>query len=344
MNAMVLEQIGDLGTCPTPLQSRSIPDPVPGPEEIVIKVLACGVCHTELDEIEGRTTPPRLPVVPGHQVVGRVAAMGENVSMHRTGDRVGVGWFFSACGQCEYCNAGMENLCAGFVATGRDVNGGYAEYMAVPQTSAFRIPDLFSHEQAAPLLCAGAIGYRSLRLTGIENGANIGLAGFGSSAQLVLEMVRYKFDQSRVFVFARNKKERQLARDMGAVWAGRIKDRAPKELQAVIDTTPAWEPVKQSLENLAPAGRLVINAIRKEAVDQAVLADLNYETHLWQEKEIKSVANVARKDVTEFLALAEKIPILPAVECYDLKEANAALTALREKNVKAAKVLKIALD
>ncbi|MEZ4565545.1 MAG: alcohol dehydrogenase catalytic domain-containing protein [Desulfobacterales bacterium] len=197
MKAMVLEKICRLPDCPTPLTLVELPDPEPGPGEILIKVHACGVCHTELDEIEGRTPPPFFPVVPGHQVVGRVTGLGKNAHQFSLDDRVGVAWIFSACGKCDFCRNSLENLCMEFKATGRDANGGYAEYMTVPENFAYAIPETFSDVQAAPLLCAGAIGYRSLNLTGIKDGEALGLTGFGASAHLVLKMVRYRYPASR---------------------------------------------------------------------------------------------------------------------------------------------------
>jgi propanol-preferring alcohol dehydrogenase len=196
MKAMILKRISLFRENSRPLERVELPVPEPGDGQLLIHVSACGVCHTELDEIEGRTPPPRFPVIPGHQVVGRVAAVGGNVRTCQPGSRVGVGWIYSACGRCRFCQEGKENLCPGFTATGRDVNGGYAEYMTVPEGFAYAIPDAFSDAEAAPLLCAGAIGYRSLRLTGIRNGQSLGLTGFGASAHLVLKMVRHRYPET----------------------------------------------------------------------------------------------------------------------------------------------------
>ncbi len=339
MRAMVLNKIGDIGPGDTPLSLEEIPIPVPGDNELLIRISACGVCHTELDEIEGRTPPPRLPVVPGHQVVGIVEARGSKVKDFRHGDRVGVAWIFSACGQCHFCQRGNENLCEQFEATGRDVNGGYAEYLVVRADFVFRIPGDFSDVQAAPLLCAGAIGYRSLALTELVNGDSIGLTGFGASAHLVLQMVRYKYPDSAVYVFARKVEEQAFALELGAEWAGGIEEPAPTKLNAIVDTTPAWWPVVSALANLQPAGRLVINAIRKERRDQERLLDLDYSSHLWLEKEIKSVANITREDVEKFLELATQIPIFPETEEFSLADANKALLAIKFSPVKGAKVL-----
>jgi propanol-preferring alcohol dehydrogenase len=342
MKAMVLTEICDLDQNRHPLQLKNLPNPVPGEKDILIKVSTCGVCHTELDEIEGRTPPSRFPMVPGHQVVGSVEETGRNAGQYKTGDRVGVAWIYSACGDCAFCRQGNENLCEAFRATGRDADGGYAEYMTVPEDFAYNIPDVFTDSQAAPLLCAGAIGYRSLRLTNIKDGQNLGLTGFGASAHLVLKMVRHKYPHVKVFVFARSERERDFARELGAVWAGNTGDQSPEKLDGIIDTTPAWKPVVEALSNLKAGGRLVINAIRKEDRDKAFLIKLNYHEHLWMEKEIKSVANVARKDVSEFIELAAEIPILPEIEEYPLESANQALLELKERKIRGAKVLKIA--
>ncbi|HOS96967.1 MAG TPA: zinc-dependent alcohol dehydrogenase family protein [Deltaproteobacteria bacterium] len=341
MKAFVLNRTCDLTKTDTPLERMDMPMPEPGDREILIRVRACGVCHTELDEIEGRTPPPVFPVIPGHQVVGVVAGMGRDARRFRINDRVGVGWIFSACGECPSCLAGHENLCPGFRATGRDAHGGYAEYMCVPEGFAHPVPDIFTDAQAAPLLCAGAIGYRSLRLAGLENGQPLGLTGFGASAHLVLMMVRRRFPGSRVHVFARSPGEREFALSLGASWAGDTMDTAPERLHSIIDTTPAWRPVVEALASLEPGGRLVINAIRKEEADKEALLGLDYPGHLWMEKEIKSVANVTRADIAEFLQLASEIPILPEVQEYRLDEANTALMELKRRTIRGAKVLRI---
>jgi propanol-preferring alcohol dehydrogenase len=203
------------------------------------------------------------------------------------------------------------------------------------------IPELFSDLEAAPHLCAGAIGYRSLRLTGIEDGRALGLTGFGASAHIVLLLVKNRYPNCRVHVFARNQREREFARELGAVWAGDTAEASPEKLQAIIDTTPVWKPVVEALKNLEPGGRLVINAIRKESIDKERLLDLDYPTHLWQEKEIKSVANVTRRDIGEFLAIAGEIPIRPEVESFPLQEANRALHELKTQKIRGAKVLQI---
>ncbi len=341
MKAMLLNGIVDLRHNRNPLVMEDIPVPVPRGKEVLVKVLACGVCHTELDEIEGRTPPPSFPMILGHQVVGVVEEMGQEASRFRIGDRIGIGWIYSACGRCEYCASGNENLCPEFKATGRDAPGGYAEYMVVNEDFACEIPDTFSDTEAAPLLCAGAIGYRSLRLANLENGQSLGLTGFGASGHLVLKMVRYRYPDSRIFVFARSEKEREFAKEIGAVWAGDTEEASPEPLDAIIDTTPVWKPIVEALKNLKPGGRLVVNAIRKEEVDKEYLLKLDYPMHLWMEKEIKSVANVARRDISEFLELASHIPIKPETQEFSLEEANIALMELKERKIRGAKVLSI---
>jgi propanol-preferring alcohol dehydrogenase len=343
MKAMLLKGISSFRENRTPLELIDMPEPVPAEGEILVKVSACGVCHTELDEIEGRTPPAAFPMILGHQVVGRVAGLDKGATTFHIGDRVGVGWIFSACGNCSACHAGNENLCERFRATGRDAHGGYAEYMVVPDDFAYAIPDVFSDVEAAPLLCAGAIGYRSLRLSNLKDGQNLGLTGFGASAHLILKMVRHKYPNSKVFVFARSTEERDFARALGAVWAGNTEDEPPEKLHALIDTTPVWKPVVEALKNLLPGGRLVINAIRKEEGDKDYLLKLDYPAHLWLEKEIKSVANVARRDISEFLELAAESLIRPEVQEFALKDANQALAELKEAKIRGAKVLRMEL-
>lgn len=325
-----------------PLQAAELPDPQPAAGEILVRVTACGVCHTELDEIEGRTPPPRLPVVPGHQVVGRVEARGPGAARFELGARVGVGWIFSACGRCAYCSSGRENLCPGFLATGRDADGGYAELMRVPERFAAALPAELSDLQAAPLLCAGAIGYRSLRLARLAPGQALGLMGFGASAHLVLAMARHLYPGCRVFAFSRSEGEQTFARELGAEWAGGIDEEPPAPLDAVIDTTPVWSPILAGLRRLGPGGRLVINAIRKEEADRPALATLDYPGQLWLEKELKSVANVTRDDIEATLRLAVEIPLQAEVQVFPLEEANRALAELKQRKIRGAKVLSVA--
>ncbi len=341
MKAMVLERVVSLDKEEQPLVLLDLPDPKPSYGEVLIKVLACGVCHTELDEIEGRTPPPVFPMVLGHQIVGEVIELGEGVKKFKIGDIVGIGWIYSSCGKCEFCKKGLENLCPDFKATGRDAFGGYAEYFVVKEEYAFKIPESYLPEEAAPLLCAGAIGYRSLVLSRCVDGNSLGLTGFGGSGHLVLKMVKHKYPNTKVYVFARDPKQREFAISLGAEWAGDIGENPPELLDSIIDTTPVWRPVVESLKVLKPGGRLVINAIRKEDSDKDYLLNLDYAEHIWMEKEIKSVANVTKKDIEEFLELAGKIPIKPEVQLFSLEEANKALIELRRGKIKGSKVLKI---
>ena len=280
MKAMVLRIICNLTEETEPLELAEMPVPVPGEKEILVKVSACGVCHTELDEIEGRTPPSKLPVILGHQIVGKVEALGKKTRKFRIGDRIGIAWINSACGKCSFCRESRENLCEDFVATGRDVNGGYAEYTTVSEDFAYAIPDIFSDAEAAPLLCAGAVGYRSLRLTGLTNGQNLGLVGFGASAHLVLAVARHTHPDSRVFVFSRTNGERKFAMELGADWAGDFGDVPPENIHCAIDTTPAWKPVVDTLKHLERGGRLVINAIRNIVLHLFIDLRQNFIGHL----------------------------------------------------------------
>ena len=341
MKAMLLERIAPVETGRDPLTIREIPVPTPGEGQVLVQISVCGVCHTELDEIEGRTPPPNLPVIPGHQVVGRVKAYGPGAGSLPLDTRVGVAWIHSACGQCPACRSGYENLCAHFQATGRDIDGGYAEWMVVGENFAHPLPAGLSDAEIAPLLCAGAVGYRALRLANLADGQALGLTGFGASAHLVCQLARWQYSNLRVYVFARSQTERDFALELGASWAGDIRESPPEPLDAVIDTTPAWLPILESLQHLRPGGRLVINAIRKEDMDRDCLLGLDYARHLWQEKEIKSIANVTRTDVREFLSLAAHIPIHPEYKEYPLEDANQALWELKQRQIRGAKVLRI---
>lgn len=338
---MRLERPGPLDAQPDPLVKAHLPDPEPGPGEVGLDVAACGVCHTDLDIVEGRALPSRLPLIPGHQVVGRVTRVGPGVTGVTPGDRVGVAWIASACGQCRWCERDLENLCPDFRATGRDRDGGYAERLVARADFVYPLPPTLDDNAAAPLLCAGAIGYRSLRLTGLVDGEPLGLTGFGASGHLVLKLVRHRWPRTEVFVFARDPVEREFALSLGAAWAGGIGARPPRLLRAVIDTTPVWTPVLEALAVLEPGGRLVVNAIRKENRDQDAWSRLDYPAHLWLEKELKSVANVTRRDVREFLAIAAELSLTPEVELYSLRDANRALRDLRAGGLRGAKVLAI---
>jgi propanol-preferring alcohol dehydrogenase len=341
MRAMVLHKLQDLRKEGTPLVCEELPAPEPAVRELLVKVSVCAVCRTDLDEIEGRTPPPRFPIIPGHQIVGRVERLGPGASKFKPGDRVGIAWIHSACGACSFCKSGQENLCERFRATGRDANGGYAEWTTIGEDFAYPIPEVFSDVEAAPLLCAGAVGYRGLRLAGIQNGRRLGFMGFGGSAHLVLLAAKQVYPDSPLYAFSRSEGERAFALELGAAWAGAIEQEPPARLDGIIDTTPVWKTIVESLKNLAKGGRLVVNAISKEEGDKAYLLKLDYQKHLWMEKEIKSVANVTRQDVREFLALAAEGRIKPTVQEFRLEDANAALRELKAGKIRGAKVLKM---
>ena len=305
--------------------------PIPrcGAEEVLIHVRVCGVCRTDLDLLQGRVIAPRYPLVPGHQIVGTIVGIGAKAADHRRiGDRVGVAWIRCACGECRWCRDKQENLCPHFEATGCDADGGFAEWVATPAEFTYRIPRQLDDVHAAPLLCAGAIGWRSLRLANLGDGDPLGLTGFGASAHLVLQIARVRYPRSPIYVFARSEAERQFARNLGAAWAGDPGDTAPTPLAAIIDTTPAWKPVVEALPQLMPGGRLVINAIRKDNADRDELARINYATDLWMERQIRSVANVTRLDVKEMLEFAASAQLKPTVDVLTLDEANVALERL----------------
>jgi len=340
MKAMVLARAGPIEG--RPLELREVPTPEPQAGEIRIKISVCGVCHTDLDEAEGRLQT-RLPVIPGHQIVGHVDTLGQGVSLFKPGDRVGVAWIYSADGVCEFCRDGTENLCPQFRGTGCDANGGYAEYMVVPEASAYPIPDQFADAEAAPLLCAGVIGYRAFRLTHVKDGQVLGLFGFGASAHILIQLAKHKYPNSQVFVFTRagQKGHQEMAARLGADWVGATGDEPPAPLHAAIDFTPAWAPIVEAMRVLRPGGRLVINAIRKEDRDKNALLQWDYATHLWREKEIKTTANVTRQDAREFLPLAAQIPIRPQVEGFPLERANEALLLVKQGRTQGAAVLRI---
>ncbi len=332
MKAMVLKEI-----CPIekePLKMEELPDPVPGPKQILVRISACGICHTELDEIEGRL-PPKLPVVLGHQIVGRVKGLGAGATRFNLRDRVGIAWIHSACGKCHFCKEGHENLCLEFRGTGCHVPGGYSQYTVVSEDFAYLIPERFSDAEATPLLCAGAVGYRDLILSGIRKGQTLGLFGFGASAHIVIQVASHW--GCEVFVFTRGGEHRTLAKRLGASWTGGPEDEPPKKLHCAIDFTPVGETVPQALRVLEKGGRLVLAVIRK----RNPIPPLDYARLLWDEKEIKSVANITRKDAQEFLPLAAEIPIIPEVQEFKLEEANQALILLKQAKIQGAGVLKM---
>jgi len=332
MKAMVLKEVSPIEE--EPLKMEDLPDPVPRPKQILVKISACGICHTELDEIEGRL-PPKLPMVLGHQIVGRVEGLGSGATRFVLGDRVGIAWINSACGKCRFCRDGNENLCLEFRGTGCHVHGGYAQYTVVSEDFAYLIPKRFSDVEATPLLCAGAIGYRDLILSGIKKGQTLGLFGFGASAHIVIQTARYW--GCEVFVFTRGEGHRNLAKQLGASWTGGLEDEPPKKLRCAIDFTPVGETVPQALRVLEKGGRLVLAVIRK----RNPIPPMDYAQLLWDEKEMKSVANITRKDAQEFLLLAAEIPIVPEVQEFKLEEANQALILLKQGKIQGAGALKM---
>ncbi len=335
MKAMVLNRYAPIEQ--KPLAFAELPAPEPAKDQILIKVKVCGACHTDLDEAEGRVHAAKLPIIPGHQVVGIVAEAGDAVSKFETGDRVGVTWLFSSCGHCSFCRAGSENLCEHAKWTGKDANGGYAEYMTISEDFAHPVPKRFSDVQAAPLLCAGVIGYRTLRLAEIENGQAIGIFGFGASAHIVIQIIKNKFPNCPVFVFTKTEEHAALAKSLGAVWTGRSGDVPPVLLDKIMDFTPVGECVRDALAVLNRGGRLVINAIRKETQ----IPQMEYAKYLWLEKEIKSVANVTRHDAEEFLPLAAQIPVTTTVREFPLEQANEALELIKQSKIRGAAVLRL---
>ncbi len=314
-----------------PLHAVDRPRPEPGPGEILIQVATCGVCRTDLQLVEGDLPTRRLPIVPGHQVVGRVAAVGEGVTRWNQHDRVGVAWLGGACGTCDRCRRGEENLCEAARFTGWDRDGGYAEAMVARADFAFPIPPRFSDRDAAPLLCGGVIGFRSLRLSGIEPGGRLGLYGFGASALLTLQVARHWGCQ--VFVATRSAAEQQRALDMGAVWASSYHDTPPVPLDAAITFAPVGYVVVEALKALRPGGTVAINAIHLDAIPE-----FPYDL-LWGERVLRSVANFTRADAAAFLTLAAEIPIATVPDPYPLADANIALDRLKRGEVTGAAVL-----
>jgi propanol-preferring alcohol dehydrogenase len=331
MRAMVLEQPRPAEQ--SPLRELEIPTPQPASGEVRVKIHVCGLCHTDLHTIEGDLPEHKRPVVPGHQVVGIVDAVGPNASGWKEGDRVGIPWLHWTDGSCEYCHRRLENLCPNARFTGYDIDGGYAEFTTVPADFCYPIPATFSDANAAPLLCAGIIGYRSYRLSDIRPGENLGLYGFGASAHLVIQLARYK--KCNVFAFTRSEAHRSLARELGAVWTGRAEETPPEPLHAAIIFAPAGSLVPEALRVLRKAGTLVLAGITMSTIPA-----LDYSL-LYDEKIVRSVANSTRQDAREFLALAGEIPLKTEVEVFELAAANQALLALKRSEIRGAGVLRI---
>jgi alcohol dehydrogenase, propanol-preferring len=325
MEAMVLEHPGQ------PLQWRKMPDPNPGRGEVLIQVSACAVCRTDLHIIDGELTQPKLPLVPGHEVVGRVVQTGQDAARFRPGDRVGVPWLAWTCGQCEYCRSGKENLCDSARFTGYSVDGGYASLMLADQRFCFAIPEKFSDAEAAPLLCAGLIGYRALSKT--EEAKRLGIYGFGAAAHIISQVARVQGRE--IFAFTRPGDEagQQFARSLGAVWAGGSADLPPCPLDAAIIFAPAGPLVPQALRAVKKGGIVVCGGIHMSQIP-AFSYDL-----LWEERVVCSVANLTRADGDEFLPLAAQVPVKTSIQMFPLGEANEALARLRSGKIKGAAVL-----
>ena len=335
MKAMILQTCAPIED--KPLRMAELPDPAPGKGQLLLKVSACGLCHTDLDTIEGRLQPGKLPIVLGHQVVGTIADIGDGVTGLKIGQRLGVTWLYSSCRRCRFCISGAENLCTEALWTGKDADGGYAEYMVVGADFAHPIPESFSDSAAAPLLCAGVIGYRTFRLADIHDGDTVGIFGFGASAHIVIQLIRHSFPKNPVFVFTRSAEHRRLAGKLGADWAELPTQQPPRKIDRAMDFTPVGETVRTALSVMERAGLLVINAIRKTTP----VPPLDYADHLWHERQIRSVANVTRDDARSFLPLAAEIPIEPVVQEFALARANRALLALKHAEINGAAVLRI---
>jgi propanol-preferring alcohol dehydrogenase len=316
------------------LRAEDLPAPEPAPDEVRIRLEVCGVCHTDLHIAEGDLRPHRLPLIPGHQAVGIVERTGPAVVAPPVGARVGVAWLHRACGRCEYCRRGQENLCETAVFTGYDVDGGYAQYAVAPAGFVYPIPDRFTPREAAPLLCAGIIGYRSLRLAGAGPGSRLGLFGFGASAHLALQVARHW--GCEVYVFTRSPGHRALAEDLGAAWVGGPQDASPVALDAAVVFAPSGRVVVEALARLRSGGTLAINAVHLDgmpAFDYALL---------YGERTVRSVSNSTRADGREFLALAAAIPVRVTTELMPLRDANVALRRLKRGEITGAAVLDVA--
>jgi len=330
MRAMILDVPGK------PLRAADVPVPVPGPEQVLIKVHACGLCRTDLHIVDGELSEPVLPLIPGHQIVGTVVAVGRHVERFTEGDRVGVPWLGFTCNQCRYCLSGRENLCGRARFTGYQINGGYAEYTVADYRFCFPIPEGYPDLQAAPLLCAGLIGYRSLMMTG--DAVNLGIYGFGAAAHIVTQVARYQGRKVYAFTRPGDVEARRFACDMGAVWAGSSQEMPPEELDAAIIFAPDGALVPAALRAVARGGVVVCGGIHMSDIPA-----FPYEV-LWGERVVRSVANLTRRDGEEFLALAPKVPVHTEVQPFSLDAANEALEALRSGRVRGAAVLVVSSD
>lgn len=317
-----------------PLKLVDIETPKPGPHEILVRVQVCGICHTDLHTVEGELDLPKKPVIPGHQVVGVVEKLGQGASRFKEGDRVGMAWLYFTCGKCPYCLQDRENLCENALFTGYHVDGGYAQYAVIHEDFAYPIPDRFSEEEAAPLLCAGIIGYRALRLSEIKPGQKLGLYGFGASAHVAIQVAVYW--GCKVYVFSRSKEHQKLAEDLGAVWTGKSSQIPPEKLDSAIIFAPAGEMVLDALKALNKGGTLALAGIYMTPIPQ-----MDYTEHLYYERTVRSVTASTRKDGEELLQIAERIPIRTQITSFHLEEANKALQLLKQGLINGAGVLRI---
>jgi propanol-preferring alcohol dehydrogenase len=316
-----------------PLVFTDLPDPVPQGDQVLVRVNACGVCRTDLHVVEGELPPRKSPVVPGHQVVGRIEKAGEAAKRFRIGDRVGIPWLHRTDGVCDYCRAGKENLCDNPTFTGYMVDGGYAEYTLAPEGFVYPIPEGLTDQHAAPLLCAGIIGFRSLRLSGIEAGGKLGLYGFGAAAHLAIQVARHW--NVSVYAMTRDERHQKLALEMGAVWAGGTVDEPPAKLDAAIVFAPAGEIVPAALKALKKGGTVALGGIHMSPIPS-----FDYDL-LYGERVLRSVANNTRQDGEDFLRLAAEIPIHTDTEVFPLRDANRALNSLKNDAIRGAAVLKV---
>ena len=316
-----------------PLVSSEVALPIPKGNEVLLRVRTCGMCHTDLHVIEGDLKLPTLPLTPGHQIIGVVEGVGKNVRGVKKGDRLGVPWLYSTCGTCEFCTSGRQNLCDTAQFTGYHVDGGYAEFMVVREDFAYPIPEAFSNIAAAPLLCAGVIGYRALRLSDIKPGQRIGLYGFGASAHIAIQIVRHW--GCEVYVFTRSQHHRELAEELGAVWTGRAEEDPPHRLDSAVHFAPSGQLVHSALKALKKGGTVALAGIHMTPIPEMPYA------LLYEERTLRSVANSTREDVRELLELAARIPIRTEVETFPLEEANAALAKLKRSEIRGSGVLTV---
>jgi alcohol dehydrogenase, propanol-preferring len=317
-----------------PLELVDLPLPEPGPGEVRLRVHACGVCHTDLHTVEGDLDLPRLPLVPGHQVVGVVEARGEGATRFEPGQRVGVGWLYKTCDQCEFCQHGLENLCENARFTGLHADGGYAEAMVVPEDFAYPVPDNFTDVAAAPLLCGGIIGYRALKISQIEPGQRLGMYGFGSSAHITIQVARHRGCEA--YVFTRSEGHQQLARELGAAWVGRAEDTPPAKVHGSIIFAPAGPLLLEALRVLERGGTVAL-----AGVTMSPIPEIDYDRLLYWERGVRSVANFTRQDARELLQVAAEIPVETTVRTFALAEANEALLALKRSQIDGTAVLVI---